>query len=120
MTLKTKKKVAPFRLFDPFSVGCRYVANSTCRRSKPATFCFASASAFSDAQFKFAPPVAYVPLYLMVIVDYQPSARATRYYSMLKLAANTHAGKMIWREHVNQIGQLGFRSADFPLLLLHY
>ncbi|KRX25973.1 Uncharacterized protein T07_12953 [Trichinella nelsoni] len=27
----------------------------------------------------------------MVIVDYQPSARATRYYSMLKLAANTHA-----------------------------
>ncbi|KRY78967.1 Protein C-ets-2 [Trichinella pseudospiralis] len=29
--------------------------------------------------------------YLMVIVDYQPSARATRYYSMLKLAANTHA-----------------------------
>ncbi|OUC45531.1 hypothetical protein D917_01862 [Trichinella nativa] len=45
----------------------------------------------------------------MVIVDYQPSARATRYYSMLKLAADTHAGKMIWREHVNQIGQLGFR-----------
>ncbi|XP_003378096.1 hypothetical protein Tsp_02294 [Trichinella spiralis] len=110
MTLKTEKS-GPFRLFDPFSVGCRYVANSTyknfmghayvhfssqsifdrCRRSKPATFCFASASAFSDAQFKFAPPVAYAPLYLMVIVDYQPSARATRYYSMLKLAANTHA-----------------------------